>query len=237
MQKLDPIKEAIAEDKLELARNLLRLLIEDYPKSSEVWYWASKAAVNPLQARAFLEKAVDLDPLNHIAANELRAIDTPQPIRPSRPVRQVPPKIEEKSGIQYASFSKRAAAFLTDVMIIFAIFAPFAGMILFSTSQTTFNESTRILTLLTSASIFVQAIYFAYFLTQRKGQTVGKQLMGIRVVKRDGTAIGIWDAILRTVIGYSLSNLVIGTGHLWMLSDSQSQTWHDMVADTIVIDA
>lgn len=237
MLELEPIKEAIAEGKHELARNLLRLLIEDHPQSSEVWYWAAQVAVNPTQKRAFLKKAVDLDPLNHLAANELRTIDKPAVAKPAPTVQPVQAKVEKQSGIQYASFSKRAAAFLTDVMIIFAIFAPFAGVILFSSSQTNFNENIRIMTLLTSLSVLIQALYFGYFLTQRKGQTVGKQLMGIRVVKRDGTAITIWEAILRTVIGYSLSNLVIGTGYFWMLSDAQSQTWHDMVADTIVVDA
>lgn len=237
MEELKPIQSAIREGKLELARNLLRVLIEKHPQSSDVWYWAAKVAVNPAQQRAFLEKAVDLDPLNHLAANELYALDKPQSVANPLKVPVSQPKVRQKTGIQYASFGKRAGAFLTDFMIIFALFVPLAGISLAMNQQTTINDSLRLITLLTTLSIIVQAIYFAYFLTRRDGQTIGKQIFGIRVVKRDGTAISLWEAILRTVIGYAFSNLVLGTGHLWMLSDKQSQTWHDMVADTIVIDA
>lgn len=237
MEEFEPIQNAIAKGQLELARNLLRVLIEQHPQSSDVWHLAAKAAVNPAQQRAFLEKAVNLDPLNHIAANELHTLDNPQPIVTPRPQRISQPAKAEKTGIQYASFGKRAGAFLTDVMIIFALFSPLAIIALAIIPQTTFNDSLRLVTIITSLSLAVQAVYFSYFLTQRKGQTVGKRIFGIRVVKRDGTAISLWEAILRTVIGYSLSNLVLGTGHLWMLSDKQSQTWHDMVADTIVVDA
>lgn len=237
MEELEPIQSAIAEGRLELARNLLRVLIEKYPQSSDVWYWAAKVAVNPTQQRAFLEKAVDLDPLNHLAANELYALDNPQSVVSSPKMQVSQAKASQQTGTKYASFGKRVGAFLTDFMIIFALFVPLAGIALAMNQQTTLNDSLRLVTLLTTLSIIVQAIYFAYFLTQRDGQTVGKQIFGIRVVKRDGTAISLWEAILRTVIGYAFSNLVLGTGHLWMLSDKQSQTWHDMVADTIVIDA
>lgn len=237
VEQLESIQKAIAEGKTELARNLLRVLIEQHPQSSEVWYWAAKVAVNPTQKRAFLEKAVDLDPLNHLAANELYTVDNPQVIVDTPKIQLTQAKVSQQSAIKYASFGKRVGAFLTDFMIIFALFVPLAGIALATNQQTTLNDSIRLITLLTTLSLIVQAIYFAYFLTRRDGQTVGKQIFGIRVVKRDGTALSLWEAILRTVIGYAFSNLVLGTGHLWMLSDKQSQTWHDMVADTIVVEA
>ncbi len=74
IDKLEPVQEAIADGQVELARNLLRILIEDYPDNADVWYHAAQAAVNDNQRKAFLEKAVDLDPLHHHAANELHAI-------------------------------------------------------------------------------------------------------------------------------------------------------------------
>ena len=75
-QELEPVQEAIANGQMELARNLLRILIEDYPDNADVWYHAAQAAVNDNQRKAFLEKAVELDPLHHQAANELYAIQT-----------------------------------------------------------------------------------------------------------------------------------------------------------------
>jgi uncharacterized RDD family membrane protein YckC len=84
--------------------------------------------------------------------------------------------------------------------------------------------------------IIGQCVYYGYFLSQQKGQTLGKGLLRIRVIKLDGSKISIWEAILRNVIGYQLSNAVPGIGFLWMLSDKQSRAWHDMISNTIVVE-
>ena len=86
-----------------------------------------------------------------------------------------------------------------------------------------------------TASILIQAAYYAYCLTQREGQTIGKKMMNIKVIKRDGSELGIWDAILRSIFGYAFSGLSFGIGFLWASYDKQAQGWHDMIADTIVI--
>ncbi len=84
--------------------------------------------------------------------------------------------------------------------------------------------------------ILVGVAYQWYFLTQRDGQTLGKMIMNIRVVKVDGTPISDADAVLRYV-GYIINTPIIGLGWLWALWDPNSQGWHDKIARTYVVKA
>lgn len=83
-------------------------------------------------------------------------------------------------------------------------------------------------------SFVVGCGYSWYFLTRNNGQTPGKNLMKIRVVKKDGTPIRDADAIVRYV-GYFINSLVMGIGWIWALFDSNRQGWHDKIASTYVV--
>jgi len=76
--------------------------------------------------------------------------------------------------------------------------------------------------------------YQWYFLTQQNGQTPGKMLMGLRVIRTDGGPIRDADAVLR-YIGYLINSAVMMLGWLWATIDSDSQGWHDKIAGTYVI--
>jgi uncharacterized RDD family membrane protein YckC len=78
-------------------------------------------------------------------------------------------------------------------------------------------------------------IYQVYFLTQNNGQTLGKQLIGVRVVDRDGGTINAVEAALR-YIGYHINTLLCGIGWIWALFDSEQRGFHDLIAGTRVID-
>lgn len=84
--------------------------------------------------------------------------------------------------------------------------------------------------------ILIGVGYQWYFLTQRDGQTFGKMIMNIRVVKVDGTPISDADAVLR-YIGYMINTPIIALGWLWALWDRNSQGWHDKIARTYVVKA
>jgi uncharacterized RDD family membrane protein YckC len=83
-------------------------------------------------------------------------------------------------------------------------------------------------------SFIVGCAYTWYFLTRQNGQTPGKSLLKIRVVKKDGSPIRDADAILRYV-GYFINSFVIGLGWIWALFDSDRQGWHDKIASTYVV--
>jgi uncharacterized RDD family membrane protein YckC len=73
------------------------------------------------------------------------------------------------------------------------------------------------------------------YLVRTDGQTLGKRILGIRVVSADGGRLGYRAVLLRHLVGYPLNLLCGGLGFLWMLWDSKQQGWHDKLAGTIVI--
>ena len=75
--------------------------------------------------------------------------------------------------------------------------------------------------------------YFTYFIGST-GQTPGKKLLGILVVRTDGKPMDYKTAFNR-FIGYTVSSGVFFLGFVWALFDPNNQTWHDKAAHTIVV--
>ncbi|RMG45645.1 MAG: RDD family protein [Acidobacteria bacterium] len=67
------------------------------------------------------------------------------------------------------------------------------------------------------------------------GQTVGKMVVGIRVVRADGRPLGWRRALGRHTLGYAISGVPLGIGFLWALWDSEKQAWHDKIFATRVV--
>jgi uncharacterized RDD family membrane protein YckC len=65
------------------------------------------------------------------------------------------------------------------------------------------------------------------------GQTPGKYLMGLRIVRTDTDRIRLGNAVLRE-IGYVLSGILF-LGYLWILFDNRRQGFHDKLAGTLVV--
>jgi uncharacterized RDD family membrane protein YckC len=79
--------------------------------------------------------------------------------------------------------------------------------------------------------------WFVWGEGRREGQTVGKQWLGVRVVRgRDGEPLGYGHAFGRTIARY-VSAFFCGLGYFWALWDPQNQAFHDKIANTYVIDA
>jgi uncharacterized RDD family membrane protein YckC len=75
--------------------------------------------------------------------------------------------------------------------------------------------------------------YFLFFLTLT-GQTIGKRLVGVRVISTRGGHLTVWQSSLR-VIGYFVSLLPLYVGFLAALLDVQRRAWHDRIAGTLVV--
>jgi uncharacterized RDD family membrane protein YckC len=85
-------------------------------------------------------------------------------------------------------------------------------------------------------SLLVSIAYFTYF-HGRTGQTPGDAALSIRVVDvRDhpGQPIGYPRAFLRWLVSI-VSFIVFFLGYLWMLWDSEKQTWHDKAAGSVPV--
>lgn len=82
----------------------------------------------------------------------------------------------------------------------------------------------------------IGAAYQWFFLTQFEGQTPGKMLLKIRVVKADGTPFNDWEPVVR-YFGYLINSAVVMLGWLWAAIDRYNQGWHDKIVRTYVIKA
>jgi uncharacterized RDD family membrane protein YckC len=76
-------------------------------------------------------------------------------------------------------------------------------------------------------------LYFAYPWAV-SGQTPGMAVLGIRVVRADGTVLPPSHAIVRT-LAFPLSFLLCGLGFLGILVQREHRALHDLIADTAVI--
>ena len=71
-----------------------------------------------------------------------------------------------------------------------------------------------------------------------RGQTPGKQLLGIRVVKRDGGRAGWGITFIREIVKAAAHSFVIGFFAdivLLLMDDAEHRSLSDRVADTVVI--
>ncbi len=190
----------------------------------------------------------------------------PPPPPPPRPGSYAPPPppppgtyIPYQAPAQYASFGNRLVALLIDDFII--VFPPLllgGILILIGASTADCTKSldaegfTRFdcparpgsvaLIILGVAVAFFGYVLLAYLLWIRRiglgQQTIGQRTMKVRVVDiQTGGAIGIGRATLRYLFRIFISGMFCDLGYLWMLWDDRSQTWHDKVADSVVITA
>jgi len=83
--------------------------------------------------------------------------------------------------------------------------------------------------------LVVALAYYSYFEGSPSGQTIGKKLCGIRVIDfNGGGSIGYVRAGTRYLMSI-VSGFAILLGYLWMLWDSEKQTWHDKVSTSVVV--
>jgi len=67
-----------------------------------------------------------------------------------------------------------------------------------------------------------------------KGTTIGGIVVGLRVIRTQGTELRFVDALVRG-LGSVFSIAALGIGCFWMLQDPERQMWHDKIAGTLVV--
>jgi uncharacterized RDD family membrane protein YckC len=136
-------------------------------------------------------------------------------------------------GVPLASFRSRAAAFLIDLIIVGLLFL--LSDILQGTAQVRFGgDSSLSFEFGDLMSFVVMVAYFGLATFVGKGATVGKKLLGIRVVSLVHSHMSLWHSIERA-LGYAASSLEAGFGFLQYFTHPNNQTVHDRIAETIVI--
>lgn len=146
--------------------------------------------------------------------------------------------------IERPSFRRRWVAYLID-LIILSVADAFVTMVLDSAppavpSPSSLSASAADLAALwqVASAVIHLAVPTLYFVwgNSSGGQTIGKAVLGIKVVSIDGSLLTWRKGILRTV-GYVPSTLLFGLGFLSAAWDKDKQAWHDKIAGTCVVHA
>jgi uncharacterized RDD family membrane protein YckC len=67
------------------------------------------------------------------------------------------------------------------------------------------------------------------------GQTIGKMLFGLTIVKLDGTPVHLMGLLVRNVLGYLITAMSFGLGFLVSAVNNSGRSLHDYIAGTVVI--
>lgn len=136
----------------------------------------------------------------------------------------------------YAGFVSRIIAWIIDSLIVAIVifFSSWIGD--FVLSSFPFQSDIYRYLIVAVVLLFDLSFYLFYYigLWMMQGQTPGKVIMGLRVVRTDGERLKLRNAILR-FLGYWLSAALLFTGYLLVLIDNRRQGLHDKLAGTIVV--
>jgi uncharacterized RDD family membrane protein YckC len=91
----------------------------------------------------------------------------------------------------------------------------------------------------------ISLVYAPLWMSRTNGRTLGRQLLGIRVVRADGRRTDFWWSALRESVLKTLVFGGIGSGAtfglawladvLWPLWDDQNRALHDIIVDSRVV--
>ncbi|MCK4386859.1 MAG: RDD family protein [Candidatus Pacebacteria bacterium] len=138
----------------------------------------------------------------------------------------------EKYKVEYAGFWVRCMAqifdiFILGIPIIFVVSIFFGFDWLFSKST---NWSADI------SNLILWTIIITSLWTNWRGMTPGKKLMGIRIVSfPDYQKLSYTKSIIRYLIGYTISGLILGLGFIMIAFRKDKRGLHDLIAKTCVI--
>lgn len=145
-------------------------------------------------------------------------------------------------GLSYASFWRRLAAFVIDMILLVILVLPLSLLVVFVFNSLVPEHPQGIEYIVGAFAIFgtvasalvgvgIIVLYFP-ILEGRFGQTVGKRLLGLRVLKENGLPIGYREAFLRR-ISYYFEVIVVDA--LFIPFTPKRQRAFDIVARTVVI--
>lgn len=148
--------------------------------------------------------------------------------------------MRELAGLELASFSSRALAFVIDFWIAGALFL--GALLLFfklANRYTPLGASNRQIKIELNFfenwySILYLVLFFGLSIYFGNGRSIGKRVMGIRVVSLVHHRMSLWHSIERA-LGYGASALEFGFGFVQYFIHPNRRTVHDRMAETIVI--
>lgn len=117
---------------------------------------------------------------------------------------------------KYAGFWTRLAAAFIDGLIIGIV----PGMVIKGNNVNVVS--------------FLIGLAYSIWMLSTYQATVGMMILKIKIMKENGNKVTYQDAILRYFASI-LSAVALGIGYLWMIWNDKKQTWHDIIAKTVVV--
>ena len=145
-------------------------------------------------------------------------------------------RLKELEGVKLASFPRRSAAFLIDLLIAVLFSSILLLAYNFITGKFNMNDDIKVdFNFENWYSIIATVIYFGLTTYFGNGKTLGKKLLKIRVVSITHPKMTFWQSIERA-LGYGASILEAGFGFIQFFINPNRRTVHDRIAETIVVD-
>lgn len=141
-----------------------------------------------------------------------------------------------------ATIGRRIGAFAIDLgFSAVAWFAIFVVVLIVNSAVgveeiKTLPQSEQDRLALLASGIAGAVLFFSSWVFTATGGTLGKRILGLRIVGDDLRAPGVGVGLGRTLAAW-LSWAPLGLGFLWATWDDRGQTWHDKMASTYVVRA
>jgi uncharacterized RDD family membrane protein YckC len=157
-------------------------------------------------------------------------------------------RVETPEGLDLylplAGFGPRCLAFFLDMLIVGFVQVVLVVTLVFASIGAFANPAAgsatgaivTFLVIILVVTLLLPVLYFAYFEWRWNGQSPGKRVAGIRVIRRGGFPVGareiLWRNVLR-IIDYLPTNWMIGL--ISFFASQNQQRVGDIVADTVVV--
>ena len=144
--------------------------------------------------------------------------------------------------LRFGGFFRRTGAFLIDLAMI-ALLTALMGVTAYIGYKVglaahdrfiSWNSAAPLISFLTFAWMGLTTAYFVIF-HGMEGKTIGKSLLGLRVVGAGQSSITYRRALLRWIATVGFGFTTLGLSLLWVLWQSEKRGWHDFLARTWVI--
>ncbi|MER2079401.1 RDD family protein [Psychrobacillus psychrotolerans] len=131
-----------------------------------------------------------------------------------------------------AGFWIRFWAYTVDILILASV-----GMLLIKPIFRLFSLDLNNPVWYAPFTLITAAIFYAYFVLMTKlcSQTVGKMILGIKVISKDGGKLKWSTVIFREWIGRLISIVPLNIPYLVVAFTPKKQGVHDFIADTLVV--
>lgn len=141
--------------------------------------------------------------------------------------------------MNYVGAGRRFVAALLDTIILGVVSAILGGVLagvvgVKAAGGINTSAIAGIATFSNLVSLVLGIAYYVFY-QAKMGQTLGKKVMGIKVVDVGGKTPGVLTFFLREIVGKTVSALILFIGYLMIIWDGKKQGLHDKIASTYVI--